>query len=175
MEQLVSNYHSVLSTSFICERSPVPTFPLNRVRFISSRKHRASSSLRMAQPGSNHDAQNPGEQTHQLNSFFFFFFNFIFWFFSCALKRIPMKLSYTHFQMIANVGDSDKKKKKMDEINEHPFGCVSVACWFLLIESEVDLLRRVQVLLFFLQRWCAVWLVRTQRGRKWNTVLNDVL
>ncbi|RVX05356.1 hypothetical protein CK203_013652 [Vitis vinifera] len=59
MEQLVSNYHSVLSTSFICERSPVPTFPLNRVRFISSRKHRASSSLRMAQPGSNHDAQNP--------------------------------------------------------------------------------------------------------------------
>ncbi|XP_034700646.1 uncharacterized protein LOC117925686 isoform X1 [Vitis riparia] len=59
MEQLVSNYHSVLSTSFICERSPVPTFPLHRVRFISSRKHRASSSLRMAQPGSNHDAQNP--------------------------------------------------------------------------------------------------------------------
>ncbi|RVW43921.1 hypothetical protein CK203_072362 [Vitis vinifera] len=59
MEQPVSNYHSVLSTSFICERSPVPTFPLHRVRFISSRKHRASSSLRMAQPGSNHDAQNP--------------------------------------------------------------------------------------------------------------------
>ena len=34
------------------------------------------------------------------------------------------------------------KKMKMDEINEHPFGCVSVACWFLLIESEVDLLRK---------------------------------
>lgn len=59
------------------------------------RKHRARSNPRMAQPGSTHDAQSPGEQTHQL-SFFFFINNFIFLVVSCALKPIPMKLSNTH-------------------------------------------------------------------------------
>ena len=70
MEQLVNNYHLVSSTPFIYEKFLLSTFPIPRVPFLS-RKHSARSNLRMSQPGSTHDAQKPGEETHQLSFFFF--------------------------------------------------------------------------------------------------------